>query len=153
MGEVNISKDPFCDANNILEQAYYKTKFTYALYNVYPVVRGHTLIIPRRHASDIVELTDDEANDMMSTIRRIVPTLLRVYRADSSYNIVSQIGPYSGRTVDHLHIHIIPRNKFDMYSDYNDRLYKDLRKYELKNIATHAIEPEVRRLRKIFDYK
>jgi len=40
-----------------------------------------------------------------------------------------------------------------MYSDYNDRLYADLRKFELEKLAKHKIEPEVEKLRKIFKYK
>ncbi|MGC8538799.1 MAG: HIT domain-containing protein [Candidatus Micrarchaeia archaeon] len=146
-------KDPFCDPDNIMKQAYYETKYTYVLYNLYPVIKGHTLIIPKRHVSDLESLTRPEAVDMIDTIRYVTPKLLKIYKADSSYNLVAQIGPYSGRSQEHLHIHIIPRNKYDMYRDYNDRLYEDLRKYELKRIAIHKIEPEVEKLRKVFKYK
>ena len=145
--------DPFCDPKKIGEQAYYESKYTYAIYDLFPVVKGHTLIVPKRHVSGIAELTDAEAVDLIMTIKHVVPKLLKIYRADDSYNIVAQIGPYSGRTVNHMHIHIIPRNKYDMYSEYNDKLYKDLRKYELDGIAMHAIAPEIERLRKIFKYK
>jgi diadenosine tetraphosphate (Ap4A) HIT family hydrolase len=146
------SKDPFCDPESIATQVYYETKHTYALYNLYPVIKGHTLIIPKRHARNLNELTDEEAADLMKTIRYVVPKLLKAYNADDSYNLVAQIGQYSGRSIEHLHIHIIPRNKYDMYRDYNDRLYADLRKFELEKLAKHKIELEVDKLRKIFKY-
>jgi len=147
------SKDPFCDPESIATQVYYETKYTYALYNLYPVIKGHTLIIPKRHVRSLNELTDAEAADLMKTIRYVAPKLLKAYNADDSYNLVAQIGQYSGRSIEHLHIHIIPRNKYDMYRDYNDRLYADLRKFELEKLAKHEIEPEVEKLRRIFKYK
>jgi len=146
------SKDPFCDPKNIALQIYYETKYTYILYNLYPVVKGHTLIVPKRHVENINELTDAEAVDLIKAMRYVIPKLLKIYKADDSYNIVAQIGKYSGRSIKHLHIHIIPRNRYDIYSDYNDKLYKDLRKFELKNIASHVIQPEVKKLRRIFKY-
>jgi len=145
--------DPFCNRESIWAVIYYETKYMNVLYNLYPVVKGHTLIVPKRHVKDLNELSEKEAVDLIKTIRYITPKLLRVYNADRSYNLVAQVGPYSGRSIEHLHIHIIPRNKYDMYRDYNDRLYADLRRFELEKLAKHKIETEVERLRRIFKYK
>jgi len=145
--------DPFCNKKSIKAQIYYETKYMNVLYNLYPVVKGHTLIVPKRHVGDLNGLSEKEAVDLIKTIRYVTPKLLRAYNADRSYNLVAQVGPYSGRSIEHLHLHIIPRNKYDMYSDYNDRLYADLRKFELEKLAKHKIEPEVEKLRKIFKYK
>jgi len=145
--------DPFCNRESIWAVIYYETKYMNVLYNLYPVVKGHTLIVPKRHVKDLNELSEKEAVDLIKTIRYITPKLLRVYNADRSYNLVAQVGPYSGRSIEHLHIHIIPRNKYDMYRDYNDRLYADLRRFELEKLAKHKIEREVERLRRIFKYK
>jgi diadenosine tetraphosphate (Ap4A) HIT family hydrolase len=146
-------KDPFCDKENIMKQAYYETKHTYVLYDLYPVVKGHSLFIPKRHVTSINELKLEEAVDMIKAIRYVVPKLLKFYHADDSYNLVAQVGPYSGRSQEHLHIHVLPRNKFDIYQDYNDKLYIDLRKFELNKLAIHEISPEVEKLRKLFKYK
>ncbi|MFP3289415.1 MAG: DUF4931 domain-containing protein [Candidatus Micrarchaeota archaeon] len=150
---MNKKNDPFCDKKSIETQIYYETKYMNVLYNLYPVVRGHTLIVPKRHVKSLNELSEKEAVDLIKTIRYVTPKLLKVYNADSSYNLVAQVGPYSGRSIEHLHIHIIPRNKYDMYSDYTDRLYADLRKFELEKLAKHKVEPEVEKLRKVFNYK
>jgi len=146
-------RDPFCNKEQIIKQAYYESRHTYVLYNLYPVVKGHSLIVPKRHVTDLMQLTDKEAEDLLKTMRHVIPVLLKAYKCESSYNIVAQIGEYSGRSVEHLHIHIIPRNKFDVYQDYNDKLYADLRKYELRHLAMHEIRNEVAKLRKLFHYK
>ncbi|MGC9204850.1 MAG: HIT domain-containing protein [Candidatus Micrarchaeia archaeon] len=145
--------DIFCNKENLRKQVYYEAKYTYALYNLYPVVKGHTLFIPKRHVTSINELKLEEAVDMIKAIRYVVPKLLKFYHADDSYNLVAQVGPYSGRSQEHLHIHVVPRNKFDIYQDYNDKLYIDLRKFELNELAMHEISPEVEKLRKVFKYK
>ena len=146
------SKDPFCDPKSMASESYYETKYTYVVYNLYPVVKGHTLIVPKRHVENINELTDAEAVDLIKTIRYVIPKLLKTYKVYDSYNLIAQIGDSSGRTIKHLHIHIIPRKGSDVYINNDDKLYKDLRKFELENIASHVIQPEIEKLRRVFKY-
>jgi diadenosine tetraphosphate (Ap4A) HIT family hydrolase len=74
----------------------------------YPVSKGHTLIIPRRHVASFFETTDEERQAMLKLLDQVKAMLDREYRPDG-YNIGINNGAAAGQTVMHLHIHLIPR--------------------------------------------
>ena len=116
-------KDIFC-SDKIKESIFYKTRYTMAVCDIAPVLPGHSLIIPIRHVTDIVQLTDEEVVDMFDVVKKTRPILSRVFANGSdSYNLTAQIGPYSGMSVPHLHMHIIPRTSSDEFQHDNNRLY------------------------------
>lgn len=116
-------KDVFC-SEKINESVFYKTKYTMAVCDIAPVLPGHSLIIPIRHVTDPVQLTDDEIIDMFNVVKKVKPVLSRVFAKESdSYNLTAQIGRYSGMSVPHLHMHIIPRTSTDEFQHDNNKLY------------------------------
>lgn len=79
-----------------------------ALRDAYPVSPGHTLILPRRHVASFFDTTTAERADLLGLLddaRR----LLQAEFAPSGYNIGINDGSAAGQTIDHLHIHLIPR--------------------------------------------
>jgi len=74
----------------------------------YPVSKGHTLIIPRRHVASFFETTDEERQAMMKLLDEMKARLDREHKPDG-YNIGINGGAAAGQTVMHLHIHLIPR--------------------------------------------
>ncbi len=109
--------DVFCSVS-ISDGIFYKTKHTMVVADIAPVVYGHTLIIPTRHVLDITELTGEELLDLFNAIKKVKPVILGLYGdGTGSYDLTSQIGEYSGMSVRHLHIHLIPRKKNDEYQD------------------------------------
>lgn len=74
----------------------------------FPVTDGHSLIIPKRHVNKITELTPDE----FSELQGIFLFLERQYNTD--YNIGINCGKNAGQTINHLHIHFIPRREGDV---------------------------------------
>lgn len=110
-------KCPFC--NKKTETAVFgKTEYSMALYNISPLMPGHSLIIPKRHVSTIYELTDVEYKDMMFFMRNISDLLRKAYSA-GGINWTLQEGEPAGQTVSHLHFHLIPRYSGD-YADAGD---------------------------------
>lgn len=77
-----------------------------------PATRGHSLIIPKSHAADIYELTDEMAGKAMMLAKKMVTELTEVLGCDG-YNVVQNNGEAAGQTVSHFHIHLIPRYKND----------------------------------------
>jgi diadenosine tetraphosphate (Ap4A) HIT family hydrolase len=74
----------------------------------YPVSRGHTLIIPRRHVASFFETTEEERAAMMKLLDEAKAILDREYSPDG-YNIGINNGAVAGQTVMHVHMHLIPR--------------------------------------------
>lgn len=98
-------------------QVFFKSRLTYGLVNIKPLVPGHVLVVPlRTSVLRFGDLTADEAQDYMASLQTIQRLISRVYRADS-LNIAIQDGPESGQSVPHLHTHIIPRFKADQFGD------------------------------------
>ena len=74
----------------------------------YPVSKGHTLIIPRRHVASFFETTDEERLAMLKLLDEVKAALDKEFKPDG-YNIGINGGAAAGQTVMHLHIHLIPR--------------------------------------------
>jgi len=78
----------------------------YAVYDGFPVVEGHTLIIPKKHIQSIFELSD--ISTLFSFIKEVKNILDKKY-SPSGYNLGINDGEHAGQTIPHLHIHMIPR--------------------------------------------
>lgn len=79
-----------------------------AIRDGFPVSRGHTLILPRRHVGSFFEVTEAERSAMMALLDAAKAGLDNEFRADG-YNVGINDGPAAGQTVPHLHMHLIPR--------------------------------------------
>lgn len=74
----------------------------------FPVSRGHTLVIPRRHAGSFFELTAAERSSVFALVD-VARSALEVELHPDGYNIGINDGAAAGQTVPHLHVHLIPR--------------------------------------------
>ena len=102
---------PFC--NHAIENAVFgKTEYSRAIYNISPLLPGHSLIVPERHVSTPYELTSAEFEDLMFFMRDVSKLLRQAYDADG-INWTLQEGEPAGQTISHLHFHLIPRNPAD----------------------------------------
>jgi len=81
-----------------------------AFLDIRPLFPGHVLLVPREHVRTVMELPDELAGPMMVATKRLSNAVKTGMQSDgiftASNNGVSQ-------SVDHLHIHIVPRNKKD----------------------------------------
>ena len=85
----------------------------FAMRDKYPVSKGHTLIIPKRHVSDYFSLFQPEIN---ATNQLIKDEKIKLQKDKSieGFNIGVNCGEAAGQTVFHCHIHLIPRRKGDV---------------------------------------
>jgi diadenosine tetraphosphate (Ap4A) HIT family hydrolase len=81
--------------------------------DAYPVTDGHTLVISRKHVSSIYELTADEQAAVWSLVAEVRERLLIGLKPDG-FNIGVNDGLAAGQTVEHAHVHVIPRRKGDV---------------------------------------
>jgi diadenosine tetraphosphate (Ap4A) HIT family hydrolase len=102
---------PFCrlPAERVLET----NAQALAVADAFPVSAGHTLVIPRRHATSIFELTEDEVVAVYEILGRMKDRLDESLKP-GGYNIGINVGAASGQTVAHVHVHLIPRYAGDV---------------------------------------
>jgi diadenosine tetraphosphate (Ap4A) HIT family hydrolase len=84
-----------------------------AVLDAYPVNDGHTLVISKRHVTDIFGLTEQEFSHLHG-ILRVVKERLRMEFNPTGFNVGANVGESAGQTVMHFHLHIIPRFNGDI---------------------------------------
>jgi histidine triad (HIT) family protein len=84
----------------------FEDKDTLAFLDLFPITRGHTLVIPKRHVDRLTELREEEYEDLFRTV---VTVCRRIERLTKDYNVAVNQGRLAGQIVFHLHFHIIPR--------------------------------------------
>jgi len=76
--------------------------------NLHPYNPGHLMVFPRRHVLHPVEFTDVEVLERQRLELRAVAVLDRLYRP-RGYNVGYNLGRASGASIEHWHLHIVPR--------------------------------------------
>jgi len=76
--------------------------------DVHPIALGHTVVIPKGHVPSIMNLPEDEIELVFKAVKRVAEVLNDKLSPDGFTYGINQ-GNASGQTVDHLHIHIVPR--------------------------------------------
>jgi histidine triad (HIT) family protein len=75
-----------------------------------PLFPGHVLVVPRRHAETLTDLTEEELGPFFARVRRTACAVEHAMGAAGSFvaanNRVSQ-------SVPHFHVHVVPRNRKD----------------------------------------
>ena len=69
---------------------------------------GHCLIVTRRHAGTLLDLTDTEAEETLVAAKRVARALLRTFEPLGILTFQNN-GLYSGQSVPHYHLHVVPR--------------------------------------------
>jgi len=103
---------PFCklDADRKL---IFESETVYAIYDKYPVNAGHALIIPKKHCPDYFQLTIEEQMACMLMLNKVREEVNNQFNPDG-FNIGINVGEKAGQTVNHVHIHLIPRYSGDV---------------------------------------
>lgn len=97
------------DVNKIMHQ----NKTFYVRYDNFPAAAGHVEVVPKRHVESFFELTARELKDAYALIQAAQKQISKEHHPDG-YTIGINEGRAAGRTVDHLHIHLIPRHFGDV---------------------------------------
>jgi ATP adenylyltransferase len=86
----------------------YRNDHTGVALNLYPYNPGHLLLFPLKHHTDIRGLSHEEHSSINGTLDRSLEVLDKLY-SPAGYNIGYNMGLSAGASVEHLHMHIIPR--------------------------------------------
>jgi len=102
---------PFCSIDPACVLA--ESEVAVAIPDNYPLSPGHTLVVPRQHVATIYKLTAGQQTALRDFVGRVRELLLERYRPDG-FNVGVNDGPAAGQTVEHAHIHLIPRRSGDV---------------------------------------
>ncbi|CAG1005605.1 ATP adenylyltransferase [Phycisphaerales bacterium] len=88
----------------------YEDAHVFAFLDIFPLSRGHALVVPKEAAETLDRLSDESA----AAIGRVLPRLCRaVMKATgaSAYNVLQNNGAAAHQAVMHVHFHIIPKHE------------------------------------------
>jgi len=85
------------------------TPHAFVIMNRFPYNSGHIMVVPRAHAADLMQLSEDAYQATCQLLRRSLDILLRELGAHGA-NLGMNIGRVAGAGIDqHAHFHIVPR--------------------------------------------
>lgn len=109
---------------------FFRSKLSFGFVNIKPVVPGHVLVSPVRIVKRFADLTSEEVSDLFCTTQKIAAAVQKEFEG-TSLTISIQDGPEAGQTIEHVHVHILPRKKDDFLN--NDDIYKELDRHDKEN--------------------
>ena len=102
----------FCNTKNT--EYLIENELAFATFDSYPVSKFHILIIPKRHVQNYFELSIDELLACNEIIKLTKNKLEKDDQAIKGFNIGSNNGKVAGQSINHCHIHMIPRRQGDV---------------------------------------
>ena len=104
----------FCDKDNTeVNTIIAQNEFAYARWDNFPASPGHAEVVPIRHVESFFDLTSAELNaiyDLAKVAKQIIDDK---YQPDA-FNVGVNDGEAAGRTVHHVHVHLLPRYAGDV---------------------------------------
>jgi ATP adenylyltransferase len=86
----------------------------FAVRDSLPVTELHTVVMPRRHAATFFDLFEPERRAINQLLAALRAEIMKKNAAVSGFNIGMNGGKAAGQTVDHAHVHLIPRRQGDV---------------------------------------
>lgn len=109
----------------------FQSRLSFVFVNRKPVLPGHLLVTSKRKAKRLQDLTTEECADLFEAARK-AQKVTEAYHQCSSSTVAVQDGPDAGQTIEHVHIHVLPRRTGDFQK--NDDVYRNLEDHD-KGIA------------------
>lgn len=107
-----------------------------AILDISQATKGHTLVMPKKHYENILQIPEDDYIKVMSKVKKIAQVILKAFDA-KGLNILNNCNEVSGQTVMHFHVHIIPRYNTDdiqiKFTDYSSQ-------YNLEDIKNQILK-------------
>ncbi len=86
----------------------YEDESVYAFLDIGPLAWGHVLVVPKKHAERITELSSAESAALFAAVPKLSAAVMKATGAEG-LNVLQNNGAVAGQAVAHLHVHLIPR--------------------------------------------
>lgn len=98
---------PFCNPDTERELIV-ESATAYAMFDKFPVSKGHALIVPKKHCTDYFDLTFKEQSACIFMLNKVKEILVKQFNPNG-FNVGINVCETAGQTVPHVNIHLIPR--------------------------------------------
>ena len=104
----------FCKiaAKEVESEIVYEDDKVIAFLDINPVNPGHTLVVPKFHAEQLLELPEDQILPVMQVVKKVMKALMDMPDVEG-VNIMQNNYAAAGQVVPHVHVHVIPRKTGD----------------------------------------
>ena len=104
----------FCGivAGDVPAQVIDSDEHTVAFMDINPATRGHALVVPRTHAADLFEISDEDLEHTIVAARRLARRMKAALSPDG-FNLLNSCGSVAWQTIFHFHLHVVPRYEDD----------------------------------------
>ncbi len=104
----------FCDKDDPTKHRIIaENELIYSRWDNFPVTPGHAEIVPKRHVESFFDLKPEELKQLYNMLFQTKVKIQEIHTV-SDFTIGINEGVLAGRTVHHLHVHIIPRYQGDV---------------------------------------
>ena len=131
----------FCKiaSGEISSEKVYEDAHTFAFLDIRPNNPGHTLVIPKAHAPNLYEISEESLSATMAVVKKVAIAAKKAMGADG-INIAMNNDPAAGQVIFHAHVHVIPRFADDGYRHWPQKSYKEGEAAEVASkIRAHLI--------------
>jgi histidine triad (HIT) family protein len=116
----------FCDlvAGRAERSVAFEDDLCVVLVDSHPITEGHSLVIPKRHASRLHELDDRAWGHLCLVAKRLEATIREVGLRCEGINLLVADGEAAFQAVPHVHVHVLPRyrgDSFKIQADWSSR--------------------------------
>lgn len=104
----------FCKivAKAIPTEIIYESNDALAFLDIHPMAPGHTVVIPKIHSANLLELPEEKVGPVFLAVKEVAKKLQAALLPDGFSYGINQ-GKVTGQSVEHLHIHVVPRFRDD----------------------------------------
>lgn len=104
----------FCKiaAGEIPSKTLYEDESFRVILDISPASKGHAIILPKEHADNLYELSDEAASKIFVVAKKVASAMKDLLQCDG-LNVLQNNGEAAGQSVFHLHVHLIPRYEND----------------------------------------
>jgi len=103
-----------------------ETEHSVAFLDAFPLAKGHTLVIPKKHHVKIQDMSDKENSDLFLLVHKILP---KIDKLTGATLVAVHNGKQAGQEIPHVHVHIVPRTSDDsagpIHSMFNSIQFSD----------------------------
>ena len=104
----------FCQIieKKIPSKVLYEDENNLAFLDIFPIFKGHTIVIPKTHYHNLEEIPERELAETYKVVKKLATSIHEKLKIEG-YNILQNNFEAAGQVIQHFHVHIIPRSKND----------------------------------------